>query len=82
MVAVSLLAVAKAAEEPTILRNEQSVNADGSYQFAYETSNGISAEEQGHLKNAGQDNEGIVSHITVSIHIFNLNSNEIISMMR
>lgn len=65
MVAVSLLVVANA-EEDTILRNEQNVNADGSYQYAYETSNGISAEEQGHLKNSGTENEAIVSHISTS----------------
>ncbi|XP_018571571.1 endocuticle structural glycoprotein SgAbd-2-like [Anoplophora glabripennis] len=37
-----------------ILRQEQQVNPDGSYQYSYETGNGISAEEQGFLKNAGQ----------------------------
>ncbi len=61
MVSVACLAVAYAADEVTILRNEQSVNADGSYQYAYETSDGVSVEQQGHLKNSGTENEAIVS---------------------
>lgn len=36
-----------------ILRQESIVNPDGSYQYSYETGNGIVAEEQGYLKNAG-----------------------------
>jgi len=36
-----------------ILRQEQEVNFDGTYKWAYETGNGIKAEEQGFLKNAG-----------------------------
>lgn len=36
-----------------ILRQEQEINFDGTYKWAYETGNGIKAEEQGFLKNAG-----------------------------
>lgn len=36
-----------------ILRQEQEINFDGSYKWNYETGNGIAAEEQGFLKNAG-----------------------------
>ncbi|XP_026328413.1 endocuticle structural glycoprotein SgAbd-2-like [Hyposmocoma kahamanoa] len=36
-----------------ILRQSQEVNFDGSYQYSYETGNGIAAQEQGYLKNAG-----------------------------
>ncbi|NP_001166719.1 cuticular protein RR-1 motif 32 precursor [Bombyx mori] len=36
-----------------ILSQSQDVNFDGSYQFSYETGNGIAAQEQGYLKNAG-----------------------------
>lgn len=36
-----------------ILKQEQEINFDGSYKWAYETGNGIAAEEQGFLKNAG-----------------------------
>ncbi|XP_058450597.1 endocuticle structural glycoprotein ABD-4-like [Malaya genurostris] len=39
-------------EEPIpIIRQEQEVNPDGSYRWSYETGNGITAEEQGFLKN-------------------------------
>ncbi|KRT85225.1 Insect cuticle protein, partial [Oryctes borbonicus] len=34
-----------------ILRQQSDVNPDGSYQWSYETENGISAQEQGQLKN-------------------------------
>ncbi|KAL1138378.1 hypothetical protein AAG570_008442 [Ranatra chinensis] len=37
-----------------ILKYENVVNYDGSYRWAYETGNGITAEEEGALKNAGQ----------------------------
>ncbi|XP_063361331.1 endocuticle structural glycoprotein SgAbd-2-like [Cydia amplana] len=36
-----------------IVRQSQEVNFDGSYQYSYETGNGITAQEQGYLKNAG-----------------------------
>ncbi|XP_047514888.1 endocuticle structural glycoprotein SgAbd-2-like [Pieris napi] len=36
-----------------ILRQTQELNPDGSYQWSYETGNGIAAQEQGYLKNAG-----------------------------
>ncbi|XP_047986781.1 endocuticle structural glycoprotein SgAbd-2-like [Leguminivora glycinivorella] len=36
-----------------IVRQSQEVNFDGSYQYSYETGNGIAAQEQGYLKNAG-----------------------------
>ncbi|XP_019878614.1 endocuticle structural glycoprotein ABD-4 [Aethina tumida] len=35
----------------------EGVNPDGSYQWSYETANGIKADEQGQLKNAGSENE-------------------------
>ncbi|XP_037941026.1 endocuticle structural glycoprotein SgAbd-8 [Teleopsis dalmanni] len=41
-----------------IIRQEQEVNFDGSYKYSYETGNGIIAEEEGYLKNAGTDAEG------------------------
>jgi hypothetical protein len=44
-----------------IIRQEQEVNFDGSYKYAYETGNGIQAEEEGFLKNAGTDEEAQVS---------------------
>ncbi|KAM3962343.1 cuticular protein RR-1 motif 45 [Aphomia sociella] len=36
-----------------IIRQEQILNPDGSYKWSYETGNGISAEEQGYVKNLG-----------------------------
>lgn len=43
-----------------IIRQEQEVNFDGSYKYSYETGNGIQAEEEGYLKNAGSEAEGQV----------------------
>ncbi|RZB39253.1 endocuticle structural glycoprotein SgAbd-8, partial [Asbolus verrucosus] len=40
-----------------ILRLESNNNGDGSYSYAYETGNGISAQEKGQLKNPGSQNE-------------------------
>ncbi|CAD7076731.1 unnamed protein product [Hermetia illucens] len=52
IVLACVIAVVCAAEEPIpILRAESSVNPDGSYQYAYETGNGIAGQEQGALKN-------------------------------
>lgn len=34
-------------------------NPDGTYNYSYETGNGIQAEEEGHLNNAGTDQEAI-----------------------
>ncbi|XP_028158526.1 endocuticle structural glycoprotein SgAbd-2-like [Ostrinia furnacalis] len=36
-----------------IVKQSQEINFDGSYQYNYETGNGIAANEQGYLKNAG-----------------------------
>ncbi|KAL0840391.1 hypothetical protein ABMA28_015648 [Loxostege sticticalis] len=40
-------------QEIPIVKQQQEVNFDGSYQWSYETGNGIAAQEQGYLKNAG-----------------------------
>lgn len=42
----------------TVVRFDSVVNPD-SYQYAYETSKGIKAEESGNLKNAGSESEAI-----------------------
>ncbi|CAL8102807.1 unnamed protein product [Orchesella dallaii] len=44
-------------KQASILRYDNVNNGDGTYQYAYETSNGIAAEEQGFLKNPGTNNE-------------------------
>jgi Insect cuticle protein len=36
-----------------ILKFDSQQNLDGSYQYAYETGNGIAVQEQGYVKNAG-----------------------------
>jgi hypothetical protein len=41
-------------------RQEQEQNVDGSYKYLYETGNGIIAEEEGYLKNAGTEDEAQV----------------------
>ncbi|CAH1369009.1 unnamed protein product [Tenebrio molitor] len=42
---------------PIVKYDNEGVNADGSYQWSYETGNGIVAQEQGQLKNAGSEGE-------------------------
>ena len=47
-----------------ILRSDSKHNHDGSYDFSYETGNGIVAAEQGYVKNLGQkDNEIQVAQV-------------------
>lgn len=58
--AVAFLAVVYAADDVAVVRNEQQINADGSYQYAWETGNGISVQEQGALKQVGET-QAIVS---------------------
>lgn len=45
-------------ESIPILKQEQEINFDGTYKWAYETGNGIKAEEQGFLKKATVKEEG------------------------
>ncbi|CAH0552211.1 unnamed protein product [Brassicogethes aeneus] len=58
-IALCILAVASAAsissdKEAPIISQSSDISPDGSYQSQYETGNGISAQESGVLKNAGQ----------------------------
>ncbi|KAF2362993.1 Insect cuticle protein [Trinorchestia longiramus] len=43
--------------QATIVRDDRNVNSDGSYQFVYETSNGIFRQEQG-VENGGMEQSG------------------------
>ncbi|KDR12717.1 Endocuticle structural glycoprotein SgAbd-2, partial [Zootermopsis nevadensis] len=43
-----------------ILRQALDLQHDGSYQYSYETENGITAQEQGSIKNLGQQDEAAV----------------------
>ncbi|CAH0727811.1 unnamed protein product, partial [Brenthis ino] len=51
--AVAFAAPQGSTEPIPILRQDSQVNADGSYQYAFETGNGISADEKGDLKKVG-----------------------------
>lgn len=53
-------AIQPSTEPIPILRQEQEVNFDGTYKYAYETGNGIKAEEQGYLKNIAPDQDAQV----------------------
>ncbi|XP_053602368.1 endocuticle structural glycoprotein ABD-4-like [Plodia interpunctella] len=54
MVLAAALAAPQAPTEPIpILRQDSQVNGDGSYQYSYETGNGISADQKGDLKKVG-----------------------------
>ncbi|XP_034250418.1 endocuticle structural glycoprotein SgAbd-2-like [Thrips palmi] len=44
---------APAQQDIPIIKQESKINDDGSFQWSYETGNGIAASEQGSLKNAG-----------------------------
>ncbi|KAJ8926140.1 hypothetical protein NQ314_021522 [Rhamnusium bicolor] len=72
ILALAFLAVAHAASlspnEPIpIISQDQEVNFDGSYRSSFLTGNGIQAEEQGILKNAGnKDAEAEEVHGSVS----------------
>lgn len=50
---VALAASLSGDKDAPILSQTQEVNFDGTYQSAFETGNGISAQESGSLKNAG-----------------------------
>ncbi|XP_065171699.1 flexible cuticle protein 12-like [Atheta coriaria] len=59
LVAVALAAPQGSDKDATVLRNDlENIGVDG-YNWGYETSNGIKAEEQGTLNNAGSENESI-----------------------
>lgn len=51
----------KGNEPVPIIRSEAVVNTDGSYNYAYESGNGIAADESGYLKNAGSEDAAQVS---------------------
>lgn len=69
LLACVALAVADVSHLDTVVRFDSVVNPD-SYQYAYETSKGIKAEESGSLKNAGSEQEAIVSLIRVFSQFF------------
>ncbi|XP_043273076.1 endocuticle structural glycoprotein SgAbd-4-like [Venturia canescens] len=44
---------------PIVSQSQDGPNPDGSYKWQYESGNGIKAEEEGSLANAGSENEAI-----------------------
>ena len=61
---LAVVSAAPAAPEDAqiaLVRQEQQVNPDGSYQYSWETDNGVVVEEQGALKNVGTEEEALVS---------------------
>ncbi|XP_075971124.1 endocuticle structural glycoprotein ABD-5-like [Anticarsia gemmatalis] len=59
---LSLAATAAIPDESQakIVKYESSNDGSGNYRFSFETSNGISREEIGHLENVGQEDEHLV----------------------
>ncbi|XP_041976353.1 endocuticle structural glycoprotein ABD-4-like [Aricia agestis] len=52
--AVAFAAPQAPTEPIPILRQDSQVNGDGSYQYSFETGNGISADQKGELKKVGE----------------------------
>ncbi|XP_026486354.1 endocuticle structural glycoprotein SgAbd-8-like [Vanessa tameamea] len=52
-VAVAFAAPQAPAEPIAIVRQDSEINGDGSYQYSFETGNGISADEKGEVKKVG-----------------------------
>ncbi|XP_012286591.1 endocuticle structural glycoprotein SgAbd-8 [Orussus abietinus] len=44
---------------PILRQAQDGPNPDGSYSYSYETGNGIQAQEEGHLNNAGSESEAM-----------------------
>ncbi|CAK9826619.1 Endocuticle structural glycoprotein SgAbd-2 [Anthophora retusa] len=57
---VSCVAAAPAEDViPIVSQSQEGPNPDGSYKWSYESGNGIKAQEEGHLENAGSENEAM-----------------------
>lgn len=62
MIALAACAAAAPAEDvpiPIVSQSQEGPNPDGSYKWSYETGNGIKAEEEGHVEDAGSENEAM-----------------------
>ncbi|KAG5330988.1 CU17 protein, partial [Acromyrmex heyeri] len=63
LVAVAIAApVDNTSPIPIVKQALDGPNPDGSYNYNYETGNGIHAQEEGHLNNVGTDNEALEAH--------------------
>lgn len=61
MLALSAYAAAAPADDviPIVSQSQEGPNPDGSYKWSYEAGNGIKAQEEGHLEDAGSENEAM-----------------------
>lgn len=66
LTAVCLAAPVDDSSNAQILRYENDNIGIGGYNFAYETSDGVSRSEQAELKNAGQENEALSVRGTIT----------------
>ncbi|XP_015517798.1 endocuticle structural glycoprotein SgAbd-1-like [Neodiprion pinetum] len=59
LLALTACALARPADEPIaiVAQTQDGPNPDGSYKWSYESANGIKAEEEGSVVNAGAENE-------------------------
>ncbi|XP_018302770.1 larval cuticle protein 8 [Mycetomoellerius zeteki] len=63
LVAVAIAApVDNTSPIPIVKQALDGPNPDGSYNYNYETGNGIHVQEEGHLNNVGTDNEALEAH--------------------
>ncbi|XP_012057756.1 PREDICTED: larval cuticle protein 8-like [Atta cephalotes] len=63
LVTVAIAApVDNASPIPIVKQALDGPNPDGSYNYNYETGNGIQVQEEGHLNNVGTDNEALEVH--------------------
>lgn len=61
MIAVAAVASrpADSAQDAQVVRYDNENDGDNTYKYGYNTSNGISASEEGHLENVGTDDESL-----------------------
>lgn len=59
MATVALAAPLETTPIPILRQAQDGPNPDGSYNWSYETANGIQAQEQGYLENPGTDEEAM-----------------------
>lgn len=63
MVALAACAATAPADDvvPIVSQSQEGPNPDGSYKWSYEAGNSIKAEEEGHLEDAGTENEALTA---------------------
>lgn len=63
LVALAACAATAPADDvvPIVSQSQEGPNPDGSYKWSYEAGNSIKAEEEGHLEDAGTENEALTA---------------------